>query len=321
MLLVPRLLLATLLYSPPPCRAQLELRVRSPLGHDIAAVLETPDSTARLPVVVLIAGAGPSDRDGHTHITSERHNDTFRALSRVLQERGFAVLRFDEVGTGASGGDYWKSATKRVLSEDVVALVTALRERREVDPDRIALVGHSEGGTIAGLVAQRVTVHAMVLLATPAWVGRRIIEYQDSVAQSGADVLPEPARSAERTRIANERRRVAAEREAAEPWYREFLDFDHSSAYRDLMVPTLIVHGEEDRWVSVAQAYAIADAMRARGNTRVRLDVYPELGHSLVTDQWARVVEPLSPRVQTTLIDWLAETLRAAPVSAVCRRS
>lgn len=321
MLLSPLLLAATFLLGQPACRAQVALRVRSALGHEIAGVLETPDSTSRLPTVVLISGAGPHDRDGYTLSGSRGHNDTFRALSGSLQERGFAVVRYDEIGTGASGGNYRASATTYTLADDVEALVGALARRSDVDASRIVLVGFSEGAVIAALVAQRrAPISAVALLAAPAWTGRRIIAYQDSVATADAETLPEPTRATERARSLEARRQLAARREGEEPWYRVFLTLDPLPAYRALSMPTLVLHGTEDRQVSVEQATAIASEMRAHGNERVTLRVFAGLGHALVTDQWARVVEPLSPVVRTALGEWLSATLGAAPTPGSCRR-
>lgn len=314
-------LLAVLAFAtaPPACAASLEFTVRSPLGHDIAAVIETPDSAVPRPTVVLVAGAGAHDRNGFTLSGSRGHNDSFRVLSQHLQERGFAVVRFDEMGTGASGGDYALSATTQTLTADLAALVRALRRRKEVDTTQIALVGHSEGAVISAAVAQHDRrIGALILLAAPAWTGARIMRYQDSVALAEVDALSDLQRSAERGRITAARAREAAQREASEAWYRTFLTLDPLDSYAGVSVPTLIVHGQKDRLVAAPQAGEIAATLRAGGNTRVEVHIFAELGHALVDDEWARVVEPLSSSVLTLLGVWLATTLGEPGIRPGC---
>lgn len=286
----------------------------SPHGHTVAGVLEAPShAAAPRPTVLLIAGAGPSDRDGYTLRTARGHNDAFRDLSAQLTARGFNVVRHDKVGTGRSGGEYRRTATTATLADDVASIVTWLRSHPEVDPDRISLVGHSEGGAIAARVAAAdARVAGVVLLAAPAWNGRRIMNYQvrlaaerhhRSVSYTSADLIE--------ARIARDLR----DRLTTEAWYPFFLDYDPLPAMRSLTMPVLILQGERDEAVLYEQAYEIRDAVRSNGNAQVWLQLFPEYGHEFASRREGRgVLARIAPDVTALLGDWLVE--RAMPATS-----
>ena len=126
----------------------------------LSGTLTMPDSAALFPAVILIAGSGPNDRDetvfGHK---------PFLVLADYLTRNGFAVLRYDKRGVGKSSGDYRKATTEDFAS-DVQAAIEFLKQRNEIDKKRIGLIGHSEGGTIAPMVAAKnKNVDYIVLMA------------------------------------------------------------------------------------------------------------------------------------------------------------
>ena len=121
-------------------------------GFKLAGTLSTPASTApatRLPAIVLIAGSGPLDRDETVYGIP-----IFAQLANALADAGFAVVRYDKRGVGQSGGRS-EFATLSDYAEDVVAVVKFLEKRKDIDPKRIALAGHSEGAAVALLAARR----------------------------------------------------------------------------------------------------------------------------------------------------------------------
>ncbi|MDF1505679.1 alpha/beta hydrolase, partial [Roseisolibacter sp. H3M3-2] len=149
------------------------VRVATPRGHVLAGTLTRPRSAGRAPVVVAISGSGPQDRDGQ--ILGLPDYRPFRALADTLGRRGIAVLRFDERGVGGSGGAFG-TATSADFADDVRAAVAWLRARPDVDPSRVALAGHSEGGVIAPLAAaDDAAIAAAALLAALAPPGRRLL--------------------------------------------------------------------------------------------------------------------------------------------------
>lgn len=259
-------------------KSAVEISVQAPLGHVIAGVLETDAPAEPRPTVVLIAGAGPTDRNGYTLRTARGHNHAFRTISERLVARGYAVVRFDKIGTGRSTGDYAATATTVTLADDVAALVRGIRLRPEVDPDHVILLGYSEGGAIAGLVAaDDERVAGVALLAAPAWSGRRIMSYQvrlaaerqsRSVSYTSADLIE--------ARMAGDLRG----RLQAEAWYPFFLDYDPLPPMRRLTMPVLILQGERDEAVLFEQSYALDEAIRSNGNARVSLELLSGVGHA-----------------------------------------
>ena len=127
---------------------------------DLAGTLTLPKSKKKSPAVVLIAGSGPNDRDetifGHK---------PFWVLADYLTRNGIAVLRYDKRGIGQSGGEYFTASTQD-FAADAKAAINYLKTRKEIDTLYIGLIGHSEGGIIAPMVAaENSDVHFIVLMA------------------------------------------------------------------------------------------------------------------------------------------------------------
>jgi len=131
-------------------------------GLKLAGTLTFPSSEEIFPAVLLLSGSGAQDRDeavfGHK---------PFFVLADYLTRRGIAVLRVDDRGIGGSTGDFDKAAAMDYAS-DAQAGVTYLKSRKEIKHELIGLVGHSEGGMIAPIVAvQSLDIAFMVLIASP----------------------------------------------------------------------------------------------------------------------------------------------------------
>lgn len=128
---------------------------------ELAGTLTLPTKNGKFPVVILISGSGPQDRD-----ESFMGHKPFLVLSDYLTKQGIGVLRFDDRGNGESTGDFG-NATTEDFSKDVLSAITYLKTRNDVDIKNIGLIGHSEGGIIAPLVANNSKdVAFMVLLAS-----------------------------------------------------------------------------------------------------------------------------------------------------------
>lgn len=154
-----------------------EVRIYNREGGDtLAGTFIRPTAKGKYPVVVLITGSGPEDRDE----TVFAHKP-FLVLADHLARKGFAVLRCDDRGTGASTGNY-ASATVPDFASDVRAEVAFLRKRPDVDKKKIGLLGHSEGGIIAPMVAAAdKKISFVILLAAPAIDFFDLLLAQDSL--------------------------------------------------------------------------------------------------------------------------------------------
>ena len=152
----------------------------------ISGTLTLPRGGGPYPAVLLITGSGSQDRNE----TIAGHRP-FLVLADHLTRNGIAVLRVDDRGMG--GTDIGSlSATSENFAEDVLAGVNFLKQRKEIDPKMIGLIGHSEGGMIAPMVAARSNdVAFIVLLAGPGQRGEDIIYTQTELIHKAQGTPPE----------------------------------------------------------------------------------------------------------------------------------
>ena len=175
--------------KPPFPYTEREARYTSADGTALAGTLTIPAGPGPHPAVVLITGTGAQDRDE----TIMGHKP-FWVLADHLSRRGLAVLRVDDRGVGGSGGDTAATDLDGKVA-DALAGVAWLRTQPEIDPARVGLVGHSEGGTIAPMAASRADVTPpiafVVLLAAPGMTGREISLRQIELLLQAQDATPE----------------------------------------------------------------------------------------------------------------------------------
>ncbi|NPV09814.1 MAG: alpha/beta fold hydrolase [Anaerolineae bacterium] len=160
--------------APPVVEEPLPYREEEVVFHNgditLAGTLSLPEGEGPFPAVVLISGSGAQNRD--ENILGFR---IFFRIADHLTRNGIAVLRYDDRGVGGSTGDLTQ-ATQVDLAGDVLAAVELLLSHAQIDPEAIGLIGHSEGGIVAPLVANRSeNVSYLVLLAGPATPGEEIL--------------------------------------------------------------------------------------------------------------------------------------------------
>ncbi len=257
-----------------------QVKVTTPMGHTLAGTLTRPrEATGPVPAVVTISGSGPQERD--VALPGIEGYRLFRQIADTLGRRGIAVLRLDDRGVGQSGGTFG-TATSRDFAEDVKAAVAWLRTRADIDGDRIGLVGHSEGGLVAPLVAaDDARLAGIAVLAGPAFTGGRIIAFQQRAAIK--QMFPSAFASARDSmfRVAQQQLDSTAR---SNPWMREFISYDPLPTARRVRVPVLVLHGEQDLQVTVEQADTLAAAFRAGGNNDVTLRRLARTNHLFQRD-------------------------------------
>jgi len=156
----------------------------------LAGTLTLPKKEGKYPVVVLITGSGPQNRDeelmGHK---------PFLILSDYLTRNGIGVLRYDDRGSFASTGNF-KKATTNDFATDVESAVKYLKTRKEIDQKHIGLIGHSEGGIIAPIVAVNCKdVSFIVLLAGTAIPGSELLLRQQDLIGRGMGMKEDELKS------------------------------------------------------------------------------------------------------------------------------
>jgi pimeloyl-ACP methyl ester carboxylesterase len=293
-------------------------------GFSMAASVSKPaNAKAPLPAIILIGGAGASDRDG-----AVAGIPVLGQIAADLAEAGFFVVRYDRRGVGQSGGR-GETATISDYADDVRAIVTWLeKQRKDVDKKRIGLVGHGEGAWVAMTAAARdKRVTAIALLG--------------AVSTSGSDlVLEQQQRLLERMNAtdAEKEEKIALQKriheaslkgrgwegipdqlrnQADTPTFHSFLAFDPARVMRDVRQPVLVLQGELDTQVPPHHGDRLADLARAR-KRKVAVDLakIPGVNHLLVpaktgaVDEYATLPDREVSSVATAAIaTWMARNL------------
>ncbi|MCC7195419.1 MAG: alpha/beta fold hydrolase [Gemmatimonadaceae bacterium] len=267
-------------YSAPrdaPYKAE-EVRVPGPGGITLGGTLTEPVGAGPFPAFITISGSGQQDRDEFIPLAGGVR--LFRQLADTLGRRGIAVLRLDDRGLGASGGDA-TMATTADFADDTRAAVAWLRSRRDIDGARIGLIGHSEGGIIAPMVAERDPgIRAVILLAAPASKGSEISKAQNRYLIDRMPGLTQRQRDSLHDAAARQLDGASS----ASPWIRWWLQYDPAPAARKLGAATLIVQGATDRQVPAREAAKLAELIRSGGNSDVTVRVIPDVNHLFLAD-------------------------------------
>ncbi|HWX42838.1 MAG TPA: alpha/beta fold hydrolase [Blastocatellia bacterium] len=318
----------TLDYSAPPSAPfTAEEATVQAKGFTLAGTLLLP-KTGRRPfaAVVMITGSGQQTRDEPIPLPGLEKYKPFRQIAEALAAGGVAVLRVDDRGIGGSTGrDTLRQATTSDFADDTRAQVAYLRTRNDIDPDRIALVGHSEGGTIAPMVASTdPRIAAIVLMAGPGLRGDAI-----SMSQVKAALAEQKNMSEE-----EKNKKIAEQREVMDtvinggdtskypdqvrlPWIKEFWSYDPLPTIRKVHQPILILQGELDQQITADQAQMLEKAAREAGNKDVTARVFPKLNHLFLPSKTGAFSEYSSLSVTSlgedflkTLTDWTRQRLR-----------
>ena len=272
------------------------------------------DATAPMPVVVLIAGSGPTDRDCNSALGLR--TDAFRMLAEGLARHGVASVRFDKRGVGESGTNFDGTAvTLGDFVDDAAAVLAQVQADRRFGA--VTLAGHSEGGLIALEIAARTHVDALLLLAT---AGRPL----------GVVLREQLARQFDAARMADVDRILAAIAAgtdpgaiaaplaplfgpAVRPFLRSILGADPVRLLRGQSTPTTVIHGETDMQVTVTDARALGAARRD-----VHVTLLPETNHPLKHERVAALPQasyadptmPLAPGVLDAVLAGVARAPR-----------
>ncbi|NRB48207.1 MAG: alpha/beta fold hydrolase [Saprospiraceae bacterium] len=284
-------------------------------GVTLAGTLTLPNTSGPHPVVVLISGSGPQNRDeellGHK---------PFLVLADHLTRQGIAVLRYDDRGVAKSTGDFG-TATSADFATDAEAAVTYLKTRKDIDASKIGLMGHSEGGLIAPMVAaESDDVAFIVLLAGTGVSGTEILLLQQELIAKASlvpdnvialnrklnkrtfellkehgDDLPKAKEEIKKYMNQEKERLSDADKAALDasmgqfdqtfqqissPWFRFFLTYDPASSLEKVSCPVLAINGSKDLQVDAEQNLpAIEKALKKAGNKNYEIKSLPNMNH------------------------------------------
>lgn len=307
---------------------QREVRFEGSGGTRLAGTLLLPlySEIQYVPGVVLVAGSGPTDRDGNNPLVPARI-DLLKEVAELLARNGIASLRYDKRGIGQSTPRPRGSLAEQEaffawdnFTGDVGAAHAELLRHDEIKPYATALLGHSEGGLLALAAATALDnkVHGLVLAATP---GRTLDGIVRAQVTRDAPALAEPVDRIITAILGTGRVPADLPRELAYlfppyagPFLKSLLSFDPVTCLAQIRTACLLVQGGADRQVvPMEDVQPLIDALSARGAPGEAV-VIPQVSHNLkhVTGpNDPGFTGPLAPAVSAALLRWLALALGA----------
>jgi pimeloyl-ACP methyl ester carboxylesterase len=304
----------------------------------LAGTLSLPKKEGNFPAVILITGSSPQNRDeeglGHK---------PFLVLSDYLTRKGIAVLRFDDRGVAESTGDFAK-ATTFDFAKDVQAGIDYLKTRKEINKNKIGLIGHSEGGLIANIVAgNSKDVDFIVLLASPGLPGDKLLLLQKELVerQSG---MPEAEIQKEQkifrgaydiilaspefddTFKSNINTYFKSKYEGPENegkvkycaalinniWFYNFIKINPVSILEKVKCPVLALNGSKDLQVPAqVNLEAIKNNLTKTGNKKVTTKILPDMNHLFQEctagspDEYQKIEQTFSPIALDEISNWV----------------
>ncbi len=286
-----------------------DVTVEHPDGYELAGTLTIPPGPGPFAAVVLVTGSGPQDRD-----ESIAGHKPFLVIADYLTRHGIAVLRCDDRGTGQSGGTF-EGATTADFATDALAAMQYLASVEGIDARRVGLIGHSEGGLVAPLVAGLTDdVDFMVLLAGTGVPGDEVLLLQAELIANAAganevamaatrkwqtryfglvregldaeqldqELRPVIEARLEMTGLEGDGLAAAVEVQMAQvvsPWMRYFITFDPRPALTRVKCPVLALNGTLDLQVYHDQNLPEIQKAIAAGGGDVTIRRYEGLNH------------------------------------------
>lgn len=294
-------------------------------GLTLAGTVVLPEPATGVPAALILPGSGPIDRDGdHRRMPL----GISRALAGALADHGIASLRYDKRGTGGSQGE-WLTTGLLDNVDDARAALRALAAQPGVDPERVVVVGHSEGAILASHLGADPGVAGLVLLSATGTPGRQMLAWQ---TRQVAGSLPRPVRALLRLLridIVGRQARNVEKLEASTTdvarmdgarvnarWHRELLTYDPRVQLEATTVPVLALTGAKDLQVDPADLGRIAEMVPGD----VETVLVPDLTHVLRRDErpasltrYRKLVrEPVDAEVLDRVADWVLRTAGTA---------
>ena len=302
----------------------------------LAGTLTTPKNKKDFATVILISGSGPQNRNEEI-----MNHKPFLIISDYLTRNGIAVLRYDDRGVGESEGDYSKANTKD-LSRDTEAAIKYLKSRKEINSNKIGLIGHSEGGLIAPMVASNSKdISFLVLLAGPGLMGEKLLLLQKKLTEhksginelavnksqeifKGAyDIISAYKGNDEELRnilkeyfnqkfnnAIGERQLNSLIQSLTSPWMKFFIKYDPSPALEEIEVPLLALFGKNDLQVPAIENSKVFEEVNNKNIEILQLDNLNHLfqeSNTGLPSEYSNIEQTISPKVLDIISKWIAE--------------
>jgi pimeloyl-ACP methyl ester carboxylesterase len=310
--------------------------------NKLAGTLTIPQGMGPFPAVVLVSGTGHNTRDedvwGHK---------VFGVIADALSRKGIAVLRYDKRGVGGSTGDF-DTATTEDFASDAEAAAIWLRKQPGIDAKRVGILGHSEGGIIAPMVAASDKgVAFVVMIAGPALRGDALFILQSAMTAKvyGAPddyisrrkifdrklydaIIAAPSDAAARAsakeivaegvkeKVVDQNESENLAHDGTTAWFRSFIAYDPAPTLGRLNVPVLAIYGSLDVQVPGKENALVAiDALKS--NPEGMVVILPGKNHLMQTaktggpNEYNDIEETMSPSALGLIADWVTDHSRS----------
>lgn len=289
----------------------------------LAGTLTIPEGKGPFPAMILVSGSGQQNRDSEI-----MGHKPFWVIADYLTRNGIAVLRYDDRGAGKSEGNF-QAATTADFAYDAQSAYIFLKNQKKIDKKRIGIIGHSEGGMVAQMVAAADTqVRMIVLLASPGVPISELMLKQTEMTLRQSGISEEEIKVSvelnkkfyhviltqadnyvakkEIESIINTHANSMTSEEANEikkqlpiltktlltPWFRYFINFVPDHYLKQVKCAVLAINGEKDVQVSCEEnLYGIAGSLEKYGNRRYEFHKIPNLNHLMQTCETGAVSE------------------------------
>ncbi len=312
----------------------------------LSGTLTLPKNIKNPPVVILISGSGPQNRNEEVF-----GHKPFLVLSDFLTRQGIAVLRYDERGVGASEGSF-RGATSSDFASDVAAAISFLKKRNDIDAKKIGLIGHSEGGFIAPMVASiNKDVAFIVSLAGTGVDGKQVLlsqmhksatlggaspevlkinnEFSEIVLSIVEKEAPKVMWTKTKTTFDKHRNTLSKEMQGIytneileknykvftkDPWLHYFIKTDPFQFISKIKIPILAINGSKDTQViAKLNLEGFKKGLEKAKNKDFTIKELEGLNHLFQTahtgsgNEYAIIEETFNPKAMKIVSDWILE--------------
>ncbi|MCM3690789.1 alpha/beta hydrolase family protein [Neobacillus niacini] len=305
-----------------------EYEVTIPGQFPLAATLTIPEgSNEKCPLVVMVHGSGPTDRDSNA---KGMPMNIFKELSEVVAEEGFASIRYDKRGVGASKGDFYETGVQDLI-DDAQAVLEFAKSHPNIDAESVILLGHSEGSILAPYVNEKVPVEGIILLAgtaepladTMTWQREaiindvrsvkgfqgwllRLLKVDKKITKMNDDLI-EALLASDEPVIKYKGKKINAK------WNREHIQFDVSQPLQKVTCPVLAITGTKDVNVKVSDLEKINSFVQGECETHIIQDMTHMLRKTDVEYSISKILnhnkkslkQPIDAELKDIIRNWL----------------
>jgi hypothetical protein len=303
-----------------------EVSFQSKDNVTLSGTITSPVGAGPYRAVVLVSGSGPNTRDepifGHK---------PFLLLADWMSRHDIVVLRYDKRGTGKSTGDY-SAAKMSNFADDASAAVDFISKYPNVDQHKIGLLGHSEGGDVAPMVAtRRADIVFIAMLAGPVVTGYEILKSQYEyafpdvknravqlsileVVRTTKDTakLKEKVSEILKANGASAELIAKAMKQLTSPWFADFVSYDPAPTLKSLTCPVVAIYGEHDVQVPVKLNVPLINDIAAH-NKNITVIVVPKANHLFqdsktgAISEYGEIEQTMSPAVLEQISTWISQ--------------